>query len=122
MFELLTRLRANYLWPAMWAGMFYVDDPMNGALAEKYGIVMGTSHQEPMARSTPNEWNIENPLLGAWNFTTNSQNLTKWWTESVQRSKSFETVYTIGMRGTGDCKILNPIFLVPRTRVVIYVS
>lgn len=99
-----------------------MDDPANGALAEKYGIVMGTSHQEPMARSTPNEWNIENPLLGAWNFTTNSQNLTKWWTESVQRSKSFETVYTIGMRGTGDCKITHPVFLPPRTRVTIHVS
>jgi hypothetical protein len=71
-FELLLRLRANYLWvrdtrwtrgsrtdyhgqPAMWSGMFYVDDATNGALADYYGIVMGTSHQEPMARSTPSK-------------------------------------------------------------------
>ncbi|KAG9118302.1 hypothetical protein FRC07_007251, partial [Ceratobasidium sp. 392] len=52
-FELLLRLRANYLWPAMWSGMFYVDDKENAALADYYGIVMGTSHQEPMARASP---------------------------------------------------------------------
>ncbi|QRW07035.1 glycoside hydrolase family 115 protein [Ceratobasidium sp. AG-Ba] len=99
-FELLLRLRANYLWPAMWSGMFYVDDPENGALADYYGIVMGTSHQEPMARSSPNEWGLT--PRGPWNFTSNAANVTQYWTEGVQRSASFETIYTLGMRGEGD--------------------
>ncbi|QRV92864.1 glycoside hydrolase family 115 protein [Ceratobasidium sp. AG-Ba] len=99
-FELLLRLRANYLWPAMWSGMFYVDDPANGALADYYGIVMGTSHQEPMARSSPNEWGLT--PRGPWNFTSNAANVTQYWTEGVQRSASFETIYTLGMRGEGD--------------------
>ncbi|CAE6433693.1 unnamed protein product, partial [Rhizoctonia solani] len=115
-FELLLRLRANYLWPAMWSGMFYVDDAANGALADHYGIVMGTSHQEPMARSTPNEWN-RSPR-GQWNFTSNPTNVTKYWTEGVQRVSSYgmslyrfesrltedtsETIFTLGMRGEGD--------------------
>ncbi|KAF8751462.1 hypothetical protein RHS01_08171 [Rhizoctonia solani] len=99
-FELLLRLRANYLWPAMWSGMFYVDDAANGALADHYGIVMGTSHQEPMARSTPNEWN-RSPR-GKWNFTSNAENVSKYWVEGVQRVVSYETVFTLGMRGEGD--------------------
>ncbi|CAE6342716.1 unnamed protein product [Rhizoctonia solani] len=99
-FELLLRLRANYLWPAMWSGMFYVDDMANGALADYYGIVMGTSHQEPMARSSPNEWRLT--PRGPWNFTSNAANVTKYWTEGVQRSASYETIYTLGMRGEGD--------------------
>ncbi|CAE6427189.1 unnamed protein product [Rhizoctonia solani] len=99
-FELLLRLRANYLWPAMWGAMFYVDDAANGALADHYGIVMGTSHQEPMARSTPNEWNLT--PRGKWNFTSNAENVTQYWTEGVDRVASYETVYTLGMRGEGD--------------------
>lgn len=56
-FELLLRLRANYLWPAQWNSMFNVDDPRSQALADEYGIVMGTSHTEPMMRSTK-EWSV----------------------------------------------------------------
>ena len=50
-FELLLRLRANYLWPAMWDNAFNEDDPENPRLADEYGIVMGTSHHEPMMRA-----------------------------------------------------------------------
>ena len=50
-FELLLRLRANYLWPAMWNNCFSEDDPLNPKLADEYGIVMGTSHVEPMMRA-----------------------------------------------------------------------
>lgn len=82
--------------------MFYVDDTTNAEWADEYGIAMGTSHQEPMARSHPNEWNIQNPPLGDWNFTTNAANITEFWTESTQRAKPFETVFTLGMRGNGD--------------------
>ncbi|KAF8601248.1 hypothetical protein BDV93DRAFT_538575 [Ceratobasidium sp. AG-I] len=99
-FELLLRLKANYLWPAMWSGMFYVDDVANAALADYYGIVMGTSHQEPMARSSPNEWGLT--PRGAWNFTSNAENVTKYWTEGVQRASPYETIFTLGMRGEGD--------------------
>ncbi|KAG8724792.1 hypothetical protein FRC09_014214 [Ceratobasidium sp. 395] len=99
-FELLLRLRANYLWPAMWSGMFYVDDQENAALADYYGIVMGTSHQEPMARASPNEWNLK--PRGAWNFTSNAQSVTKYWTEGIQRAAPYETIFTLGMRGEGD--------------------
>ncbi|KAH7316383.1 hypothetical protein B0J17DRAFT_697231 [Rhizoctonia solani] len=67
-FELLLRLRANYLWP--------------------------------MARSTPNEWNLT--PRGKWNFTSNAENVTQYWTEGVERVASYETVYTLGMRGEGD--------------------
>ncbi|KAG9094994.1 hypothetical protein FS749_011331 [Ceratobasidium sp. UAMH 11750] len=99
-FELLLRLRANYLWPAMWSGMFYVDDKANAALADYYGIVMGTSHQEPMARATPNEWGLT--PRGLWNFTSNAANVTQYWIEGVQRAAPYETMYTLGMRGEGD--------------------
>ncbi|CAE6342753.1 unnamed protein product [Rhizoctonia solani] len=99
-FELLLRLRANYLWPAMWSGMFYVDDSANAALADYYGIVMGTSHQEPMARATPNEWKLK--PRGSWNFTSNGANVKQYWIEGVQRAAPYETLYTLGMRGEGD--------------------
>jgi hypothetical protein len=46
-FELILRLKGNYLWPETWYGMFNVDDPRNGLLADYYGVVMGTSHTEP---------------------------------------------------------------------------
>ncbi|KAG9079371.1 hypothetical protein FS749_008573, partial [Ceratobasidium sp. UAMH 11750] len=99
-FELLLRLRANYLWPAMWSGMFYVDDMANAALADYYGIAMGTSHQEPMARASPNEWNLT--PKGPWNFTSNAENVTKYWTEGIERAAPYETIFTLGMRGEGD--------------------
>ncbi len=55
LFELMLRVRANYLWPAMWNNAFNEDDPENARLADEYGIVMGTSHQEPMLRAQK-EW------------------------------------------------------------------
>ncbi|PBK61129.1 hypothetical protein ARMSODRAFT_674974 [Armillaria solidipes] len=58
LYELLLRMKANYLWPAQWSSAFAVDDSENQRLADVYGIVMGTSHEEPMARSTPVEWNL----------------------------------------------------------------
>ena len=48
-FELLLRLRGNYMWPAMWGWAFYADDPANSDLADEMGVIMGTSHHEPMA-------------------------------------------------------------------------
>ncbi|KAF6749792.1 hypothetical protein DFP72DRAFT_1073016 [Ephemerocybe angulata] len=97
-FELILRLRGNYLWPAMWAGKFGVDDLLNQFTADYYGVVMGTSHQEPMMRSTPNEFTG----LGKWDYTTNKEAIKKYLKEGVERSKNFESVYTMGMRGFGD--------------------
>jgi hypothetical protein len=100
LFELMLRLKANYLWPAIWSSMFCIDDPMNQMLADLYGIVYGTSHQEPMARGTPLEFNKFSS--GPWDFIVNADNITKFWEDGVTRAKPFETLYTMGMRGSGD--------------------
>ncbi|KAK0433154.1 glycoside hydrolase family 115 protein [Armillaria borealis] len=100
LFELMLRLKANYLWPAIWSSAFAVDDPENQRLADVYGIAMGTSHEEPMTRSTPVEWNLFG--TGDWNYTTNSANIYQFWVVGVERAKPYETLYTVGMRGAGD--------------------
>ncbi|PBK61122.1 hypothetical protein ARMSODRAFT_674559 [Armillaria solidipes] len=100
LYELLLRMKANYLWPAQWSSAFAVDDSENQRLADVYGIVMGTSHEEPMARSTPVEWNLFGS--GDWNYTTNSANIYQFWVDGVERAKPYETLYTVGMRGAGD--------------------
>ncbi|MBA4321111.1 MAG: hypothetical protein C0412_22195, partial [Flavobacterium sp.] len=71
MFELLLRLRANYLWPAMWGNAFNEDDPESPRLADEYGIVMGTSHHEPMMRAQK-EWGNHRKEYGngEWNYKT----------------------------------------------------
>lgn len=102
-FELLLRLKANYLWPAMWNSAFGVDDPLNQFTADYYGIVMGTSHQEPMLRSSPVEWNQFGS--GQWNWDANQANLAKFWTDGVKRGAPYESIYTLGMRGTGDLPV-----------------
>ncbi|EAW11879.1 glycoside hydrolase family 115 protein [Aspergillus clavatus NRRL 1] len=98
-YELLLRLRANYLWPAMWNNAFYADDPRNGETADEYGIVMGTSHTEPMARAT-NEQALF--MEGPWSWDTNEKNITQFFKEGVERAKNFDTLWTEGMRGFGD--------------------
>ncbi|WP_293744521.1 glycosyl hydrolase 115 family protein [uncultured Pedobacter sp.] len=99
MFELLLRLRANYLWPAMWSNAFNEDDPENPRLADEYGIVMGTSHHEPMIRAQQ-EWKKHG--VGAWNYATNPQGLNAFWQEGIKRNKNYESLITMGMRGDGD--------------------
>jgi hypothetical protein len=98
-FELLLRLKANYLWPAMWANAFNEDDPLDAKLADEYGIVMGTSHHEPMLRAQQ-EWKRHG--TGPWNYATNGEVLRQFWTEGVERNKNYESIFTIGMRGDGD--------------------
>ncbi len=99
-FELLLRLKANFLWPAMWGSAFYTDDPMNGQLAEDYGIVMSTSHHEPMARSQQ-EWHKFGNKK-AWDYNTNAEGLRDFWKIGIERAKNWETVVTLAMRGDGD--------------------
>ncbi|KAF2177104.1 glycoside hydrolase family 115 protein [Zopfia rhizophila CBS 207.26] len=98
-FELLLRSRANYLWPAMWNGMFNVDDPRNQPLADEYAIVMGTSHTEPMVRATQ-EWNRFGK--GLWQWTENNASIYPFFKEGVERAKPYENVVTVGMRGSHD--------------------
>ena len=98
-FELLLRLKANYLWPAMWNNAFNEDDPQNPQLADEYGIVMGTSHHEPMLRAQQ-EWKRHGK--GPWDYSTNADFLKGFWEEGVERNKKFESTITLGMRGDGD--------------------
>lgn len=98
-FELLLRLKANYLWPAMWGNAFYDDDRENAVLADEYGIVIGTSHHEPLQRAH-DEWRRYG--TGAWDYTKNAETLRGFWTEGVRRAKGRESVITLGMRGDGD--------------------
>jgi hypothetical protein len=98
-FELLLRLKANYLWPAMWNNAFNDDDALNPKLADEYGIVMGTSHHEPMLRAQQ-EWKRFGK--GAWDYATNSDVLRQFWTEGIKRNRNYESIVTLGMRGDGD--------------------
>ena len=100
-FELILRLKGNLLWPAMWGWAFYADDPENLKTADEMGIIMGTSHHEPMARNHQeyarkrNEW-------GPWNYQKNQQKLDQFFREGIERMKGTEDMVTIGMRGDGD--------------------
>ncbi|MCC8019155.1 MAG: glycosyl hydrolase 115 family protein [Rikenellaceae bacterium] len=98
-FELLQRLRANFLWPAMWDAAFYDDDPLNSVLADQMGIVMGTSHHEPMARAHK-EWGRYG--TGPWDFRTNRPALEAFWRAGIERMKHTGDIVTLAMRGDGD--------------------
>lgn len=98
-FELVLRLKGNFMWPAMWNSAFYDDDPMNGPLADEMGIVMSTSHHEPMGLAQQ-DWKRRG--TGAWNYQTNGQVLRDFWQSGMERCKDWESIITIGMRGDGD--------------------
>ncbi|WP_231737474.1 glycosyl hydrolase 115 family protein, partial [Caulobacter sp. CCH5-E12] len=110
-FELMLRLKANYLWPAMWAPKaFNDDDPDNKVLADAMGVVMGSSHHEPMTRAQ-DEWhrNKDKGVTGGrWDYATNAENLRTFWRGGVERMMSkgdgvgYESLITVGMRGDGD--------------------
>ena len=99
LFDLILRLKGNYLWPAMWWASFNSDDPLNPKLADEYGVVMGTSHHEPMMRAHA-EWKKRNG--GEWNYETNENTLNQFWTEGIQRMNNYESIVTLAMRGDGD--------------------
>ena len=103
-FELLLRLKANLLWPAMHPGTepFY-NDPENAKTATAYAIVIGSSHAEPMLRNNVGEW--DEKTMGAFNYITNKEKVDQYWEERVQQSKGNEVVYTLGMRGVHDSGI-----------------
>ena len=110
-FELLLRLKGNYLWPAMWGSDFNLDGPglASAELAHEMGIVMSTSHHEPCMRSG-NEYGkvrgADSEYGDAWNFRTNREGISKFWRDGLLRNKPFENVITMGMRGENDTAIL----------------
>ena len=105
-FELLLRLKANYFWPAMWATNFNEDDPESPRLADEMGIVMGTSHHEPMMRSH-REYLKRKDEVGPWNYATNPDRLDKFFMDGMKRNAKYENLVTIGMRGDGDVAMGN---------------
>lgn len=97
-FELLLRLKGNYIWPAMWGNAFYADDTLNRKTADDYAIVIGTSHHEPLMRAH-DEWRRVGGK--AWNYESNAEALREFWREGMQRATN-EKIVSIGMRGDGD--------------------
>jgi hypothetical protein len=106
-FEVLLRLKGNYLWPAVWSRSLFDDDPANQALAAEYGVVMGTSHEAPMMRAQ-DEWNrygqANGPYggTGEFSFVRNAEALQRYWADGLRRMNGFESIITVGMRGNGD--------------------
>ncbi|MBO4494304.1 MAG: glycosyl hydrolase 115 family protein [Clostridiales bacterium] len=110
-FELLLRLKGNYMWPAMWSAIFPNDGPglENAELADELGVVMGMSHHEPCLRQGEEYRYLRGPksIYGdAWNFLTNEKGITKFWEDGLKRSGKFENVITVGMRGEADTAIM----------------
>ena len=105
-FDLLLRLKGNYIWPAMWGKSLPQDDPASLALAAETGVVLGTSHHEPLTRAHV-EWDrakAAGEASGEWNYGTNAAALRNFWQAGMQRhvASGAEAVVTIGMRGDGD--------------------
>jgi hypothetical protein len=106
-FELLLRLKGNYLWPAMWGKSIAEDDPASLALAARMGVVLGTSHHEPLTRAHV-EWEralAAKRAAGDWNYASNAEGLRRFWREGIERADAvpgLDYVATVGMRGDGD--------------------
>ncbi len=100
-FELILRLKGNMLWPAMWQWAFYADDPENSRTADEMGVIISTSHHEPMARNHQ-EYARRRQEWGPWNYSTNQTKLDQFFREGIERMKDTEDIVTIGMRGDGD--------------------
>ena len=101
-FQLLLRLRANAIWPAMHTGTTaFFKIPGAKAMADSCGIVIGTSHCEPLLRNNVDEWDVSE--RGAFNYRTNREAVHQYWIERLQEvKKSKDNMFTIGMRGIHD--------------------
>ena len=110
-FELILRMKGNYLWPAMWTSNFSLDGPglANAELADELGIVMSNSHHEPCLRHSE-EWDLikgdDTEYGSAWNFSKNREGLINYWRGGLKRNGKFENVVTMGMRGERDSEVL----------------
>lgn len=106
-FELLLRLKGNYLWPAMWSSSFALDGPgeESARLADLYGVIIGNSHHEPCLRAGE-EWDVYrgeySPYGNEWNYATNKEGLLRYWEDGLKRSGQYESIITVGMRGERD--------------------
>lgn len=98
-FELMLRLKANYLWPAMWGNAFYYDDSLNIKTADDYGIVIGTSHHEPLMRAHE-EWKYFGKGR-KWNYDSTAPGLQEYWKGGMERAWN-DKIVSVGMRGDGD--------------------
>ena len=101
-FELMLRLRANTIWPAMHPGTTaFFKIPGAKAIADSCGMVIGTSHCEPLLRNNVDEWNTAE--RGAFNYRTNREQVHQYWIERLKEvKKSKDNMFTIGMRGIHD--------------------
>ena len=100
-FGLLLRLRANTLWPAMHPStvpFYFVEGAKE--VADSFGIVMGTSHCEPLMRNNVGEW--DESVRGPYNYITNRNSVLDYWRERLEEAGGYENIYTIGMRGIHD--------------------
>ena len=110
-FELLLRLKGNYLWPAMWDSNFYLGGPglESAELADELGVVIALSHHEPCMRSGQ-EYSFvrgRDSIYGdAWDFRTNPDGITRFWEDGLKRGAPYESVITMGMRGENDTAIM----------------
>ncbi|MBE7171670.1 MAG: glycosyl hydrolase 115 family protein [Williamsia sp.] len=103
-FELLLRLKANLIWPAMHPSTkAFFHYPGNLKVAEDYQLVIGSSHAEPMLRNNVGEWNEK--TMGLFNYLTNRDKVYNYWEERVRESSGINAIYTIGMRGVHDSGI-----------------
>lgn len=104
-FELLLRLRANTIWPAMHSSTkpFY-SYPNNKFVADDYAIVIGSSHAEPMLSNINTEWNHK--TMGEYRYDTNGGVIKKLFSKRVKEAANFENIYTTGMRGEHDSPMI----------------
>jgi hypothetical protein len=104
-FELLLRLHANSLWPAMHPGSLAFNAVAeNARLADKWGIVMGSSHSEALLRNNVGEWNETAPPVGngPWNYQKNAAAMNAYWDKRLEENGRYENFYTVGLRGVHD--------------------
>ncbi|WP_370479924.1 glycosyl hydrolase 115 family protein [Tamlana flava] len=100
-FELLLRLNANTIWPAMHPSTkAFFHYPKNVQVAKAYNIVIGTSHAEPMLRNNVDEWNKTE--YGDFNYKSNKEKVYHYWEERVRETQNIDAIYTMGMRGVHD--------------------
>ena len=116
-FELLLRLKANYLCPAMHeASGAFNKYPENKMLADSFGIVMGSTHPEPLLFNNASEW--DKKKMGDWNYMTNRQNIMAALDKRVSENSQYENVYTLALRGLHDKQMSGDYSLSDRLRLV----
>ena len=115
LFELMLRLRLNYLWPAMHPGSAeFGSVPGDPQMADHWAVVMGASHCEPMLRNNV-YWDRAD---GPWRYDLNRANILKYWTESADQRGGLEAVWTLGIRGIHDRPMDGPPGTAARVKMV----